>query len=220
MRFPEARVDQARTWLQFMHTHGQRSNSSRLGIGALARISLVAVTAFVLGGCATVTRGTKDTLVVQSEPAGADVRLSSGQTGKTPATFKLSRKESLVVTITKAGYEPAKVEVVPEVAKAGAAGMAGNALIGGLIGAGVDAASGAMNDLQPNPVMVKLVKLKPHDAGAALAARLEELKTAHESGRMSAEEYERQRASAVANFAAAQAAGAPPPAAAVVSGEP
>jgi hypothetical protein len=34
--------------------------------------------------------------------------------------------------------------------------MAGNVLVGGLIGAGVDVATGAMNDLTPNPVNLVL----------------------------------------------------------------
>jgi hypothetical protein len=123
-----------------------------------------------LSGCATITRGTKDTLIVESDPAGADVRLSTGQTGKTPTSFKLSRSEPLVVTISKEGYETLNVSVNPQVVGAGAAGMAGNVLVGGLIGAGVDAYSGAMKDLKPNPVSVKMVKLESHAAPAAPAA--------------------------------------------------
>ena len=34
--------------------------------------------------------------------------------------------------------------------------MAGNVLLGGLIGAGVDASTGAMNELVPNPLHVVL----------------------------------------------------------------
>ena len=112
-----------------------------------------------LSGCATVTRGTKDTLIVESDPSGADVRLSSGQVGKTPTSFKLPRGDALVVTISKDGYETVSVNVHPQVVGAGAAGMAGNVLVGGLIGAGVDAFSGAMKDLKPNPVNVKMVRL-------------------------------------------------------------
>jgi hypothetical protein len=40
--------------------------------------------------------------------------------------------------------------------------MAGNVLVGGLIGIGVDAYSGAMNDLVPNPLSVKLEKEEQH----------------------------------------------------------
>jgi hypothetical protein len=38
--------------------------------------------------------------------------------------------------------------------------MAGNIVLGGLIGAAVDAGSGAMKELKPNPIVVKLVPLE------------------------------------------------------------
>lgn len=40
----------------------------------------------------------------------------------------------------------------------GGAGMAGNVLLGGIVGAGVDAYSGAMDDIVPNPLTVTLEK--------------------------------------------------------------
>lgn len=122
---------------------------------------LLTALCFIASGCATVTRGTKDTLVVESEPAGANVRLSNGMTGKTPTSFTLPRKESVLVTIEKEGYETLSVNVHPQISGAGAAGMAGNVLVGGLIGAVVDPMTGAMKDLRPNPVKATLVPLKP-----------------------------------------------------------
>ena len=43
-------------------------------------------------------------------------------------------------------------------ATAGGAGLAGNVLLGGVIGLGVDAATGAAFDLVPNPLKVTLEK--------------------------------------------------------------
>jgi hypothetical protein len=111
-------------------------------------------------GCASITRGTKDTLVVESDPSGANVRLSTGETGKTPTSFQLPRKNALDVYIEKQGYEPLTVHVSSQISGSGAAGMAGNVLVGGLIGAGVDAVTGATKDLRPNPVKVTLVLIK------------------------------------------------------------
>ncbi len=111
------------------------------------------------GGCATITRGTSEAFVVESDPPGAHVRLSTGETCRTPCTLRKKRKESFVVHIEKPGYEPVEVQVTNQVAGAGAAGMAGNVIFGGLIGAAVDAGSGAMLELVPNPVKVKLVPL-------------------------------------------------------------
>ena len=110
----------------------------------------------LISGCATITRGTKEVLVVNSEPSGATVTTSVGLAGKTPASFKVSRKGGFVVTIEKAGYETAQVQVSSEVAGGGAAGMAGNIILGGLIGAAVDAGTGSTLKLVPNPIDVKL----------------------------------------------------------------
>ncbi len=131
---------------------------------------LVAALCMINSGCATVTRGTKDTLVIESNPAGATVRLSNGMTGKTPTSFKLPRKDSLVVTIEKEGYETLTVNVNSQVSGAGAVGMAGNVLVGGLVGAVIDPLSGAMKDLRPNPVKVTLVPARKSEPSISLAA--------------------------------------------------
>jgi hypothetical protein len=68
----------------------------------------------------------------------------------------MPRKSEFDVTITKPGYKVWTGHVTHKVATAGGAGMAGNVLVGGVIGAGVDIASGAMMDLVPNPLTVKL----------------------------------------------------------------
>ena len=148
-------------------------------------------------GCATVTRGTTDTLVINSDPIGAEVKLSNGMSGKTPATFTLPRKDNVVVKVEKAGYEPVEVTVTPQVSGAGGAGMAGNVLLGGLIGAAVDAGSGAMNDLLPNPVDVRLVPLSLNAmaaGGVPAEDRLRKLRELRDNGSISAAEDKRERA--------------------------
>jgi hypothetical protein len=126
---------------------------------------LVVLVLLTITNCATITRGTTDVLVIESEPAGARVTTSTGLAGKTPCSFTCSRKGGFVVKIELDGYETVEVQVNSKVAGAGAAGMAGNVLLGGFIGAAVDAGSGAMRDLVPNPIKVKLVPVKkPTDA--------------------------------------------------------
>jgi len=118
--------------------------------------SAIALTA-ALGGCATITRGTTAEFTVQSKPPGAQVRTSTGFTcAATPCTFKMPRKEAFDITIEKAGFQPAVAHVKSVMAGNGAAGFLGNALVGGVIGAGVDISSGAMMDLSPNPLSVEL----------------------------------------------------------------
>jgi len=135
----------------------------------LNRLVPVLVALLLASGCASVTRGTKDTLVVESDPAGAKVRLSTGGVGLTPTSFQLPRKQMLDVYIEKEGYETLTVHVSSQISGTGAAGMAGNVLVGGLIGAGVDVWTGATKDLRPNPIKVTLVPRKPEPKPAAMA---------------------------------------------------
>ena len=103
------------------------------------------------------TRGTTVQFDVDSTPPGAAVKTSNGFTcPATPCTFKLPRKESFDITISKAGHVPQTLRVESKMSGGGGAALAGNILIGGLIGAGVDASSGALNDLVPNPLKVVL----------------------------------------------------------------
>jgi PEGA domain len=123
-----------------------------------ARAALIAVACAALGACATVTRGTSQAWTVDTDPGGAAVKTSAGLScDETPCTFRMKRKENFTVTITKAGYKTWTGNVTHQTSGGGVATtVAGNAILGGLIGLGVDAASGATQDLKPNPLKVKL----------------------------------------------------------------
>jgi hypothetical protein len=110
----------------------------------------------MLGACATVTRGTHTDFKVESVPSGAAVKTTTGFTCATPCQLKLPRKDGFDVTITLEGYQPQTVHVSSKVQGGGAAGFVGNAVVGGVLGGAIDASSGAMKDLVPNPVKVKL----------------------------------------------------------------
>jgi Short C-terminal domain len=163
------------------------------------RISVAVVLLSVGASCATITRGSKDTLVINTTPAGASLELSNGLSGTSPASFKLPRKEALIVKITKDGYESVEVNITPQVSGGGGAGMAGNILFGGLIGAAVDGGSGAMYDLKPNPVEVVLLKTGDDEPTAGMADRLRELKDLLDEGLISEEEYEAGRKAAISS---------------------
>lgn len=122
-----------------------------------ARLAAIGIVALLNTGCATITRGTTEALIIETTPTGAEVALSTGIRCKTPCSIELKRKNAVVVDITKDGYDPVRVNVLSQIAGAGAAGMAGNVVFGGIIGAGVDAVSGATKQLKPNPVVVTLV---------------------------------------------------------------
>jgi outer membrane lipoprotein SlyB len=118
---------------------------------------LVTSASLSLSGCATITRGSEDVLVVETEPSGASVSTTNGFSCKsTPCSLKMPRRSDLVVTIKKPKCKTAQVQVTHKTADAGAAGVAGNVLVGGIIGLAVDAGTGASQDLTPNPVKVTL----------------------------------------------------------------
>ena len=119
---------------------------------------IIALLALAMTGCASITRGTKEVFVVDSTPQDAEVRLSSGQVGRTPASFEVGRRDTLTVFVSKPGFKSRTVIVQSEVGGGGGAAMAGNVIFGGIIGAGVDAGTGAMYEHKPNPLIVQLEK--------------------------------------------------------------
>lgn len=132
------------------------------------KIFVFAAAGLLLAGCATVTRGTNDTWTINTTPSGAAVKTSNQfSCDSTPCTFKMKRKAEFDVMVTKAGFKPWTGHVTHHVSGAGGAGMAGNVLLGGIIGAGVDASSGAMMDLVPNPLNVTLEPQEQVATGAA-----------------------------------------------------
>ncbi len=117
--------------------------------------------AFTLAGCATVTRGTTSDVEFVSEPPGAVATTSLGSSCTTPCSLRFSRKEEFSVVFRLAGHANETVEVKSRLGGAGAAGLAGNVILGGVVGIVADAASGATLEHAPNPVSVVLKKLAP-----------------------------------------------------------
>ena len=123
----------------------------------LARIAACIVLASTAAACATVTRGTNQAWTVETTPGGAAITTTNGfQCDATPCTFRMPRRSEFDVTITKPGYRTVTTHVTNQVSGAGAAGMAGNVIVGGVIGGVVDVASGAMLEIRPNPLQVTL----------------------------------------------------------------
>lgn len=119
-------------------------------------LTLAVLAPSMLGGCASVTRGWSEQIQISSQPEGAEVRTSLSQACVTPCTLTVSRKDEFSVSFAKPGYQPQTVQVNTRLAGGGAAGFAGNVLVGGIIGMGVDAASGATLEHWPNPVVAVL----------------------------------------------------------------
>lgn len=110
---------------------------------------LLAVSAAIsLSACSTIVNGSNQSLAFNTgDVTGADCKLTGGsefavsEKFTTPATVQVPRsKKALQLACSKAGYEEASRSINSKVE----ATTGGNLLLGGFIGAGVDAATGAL----------------------------------------------------------------------------
>jgi hypothetical protein len=120
--------------------------------------SLPLVALLVLTGCATVIRGTRQSVAVTSDPPTADViDQPSGNRFTTPATVKMARGQYHTLNVTKSGYEPQQLPMRREVSVGFWIGDAFTLGIGTLI----DFATGAIFHIKPKTVHVVLEPTKP-----------------------------------------------------------
>ncbi|UPJ55896.1 PEGA domain-containing protein [Bradyrhizobium sp. 192] len=119
----------------------------------------IAALGVMLGGCASVTRATTENISISSTPSGVEAVVSGLEvptTCTTPCSVVVKRNADISITFQKEGYEPQIVPLSRDIPTSGAAGFAGNLLLGGVVGMGVDAATGAATDHKPNPVIVTM----------------------------------------------------------------
>jgi hypothetical protein len=130
----------------------------------IIRLLLAAAIVMPCLGCASVTRGTTENISIASTPAGATADISGLDVPTaciTPCVVQAKRNADITVSVAKEGYQPQVIPLTKEIPGSGAAGFAGNVLVGGLVGMGVDAATGAALDHKPNPVIVTLQPSRP-----------------------------------------------------------
>ena len=125
-------------------------------------LSLIAIlaTSLVLGGCASITGGTQQSVSVETRQEAAPVSGAACELvnakGKwfltSPGSVQIQRSnDDLQVTCNKTGLEPGRASVTSIVKP----GMVGNFFFGGLIGVAIDHASGAAYDY-PNMIQVMM----------------------------------------------------------------
>ena len=108
-------------------------------------ITALLCAALLLTGCATIIRGTEQQVHVNTNPVSAKVEFSNGQSCLSPCSIKTKRDQSLVITISKEGCSTQTATMVPMLA-------GGGVILGGII----DYGTGAVYDLQPNPLTITL----------------------------------------------------------------
>jgi hypothetical protein len=102
-------------------------------------------------GCATIVKGKSQNITVDTKPQGAVCTLTrDGNTiaviNPTPQTIQINKDKDVITVICKKdGY----LETSGDVTSKFQAMTFGNVIFGGIIGVGVDAGSGAMNEYPP-----------------------------------------------------------------------
>ena len=137
-------------------------------------VLVVGLLALNCAGCASATRGWTEQITLTSTPAGAEAAVTGPEiptTCVTPCVVQVKRQDEVSITFTKEGYEPQVVALQKELASGGAAGFAGNILVGGLVGMAVDGVSGAALDHKPNPVIVTLKPVAPPPPAPSIMRR-------------------------------------------------
>jgi hypothetical protein len=117
-----------------------------------------------LSECATMVNGTTEKIQLSSAPDGAQATIDGTQTVTTPTTVELSRDNEHTITFHKDGYQ----DDTEKLTSSTSGWIWGNILVGGVVGAVVDAESGAGKKLSSDAVSVSLVPLPAKNAvGAA-----------------------------------------------------
>jgi len=105
-------------------------------------------------GCATIVRGTSQTITINSNVSGASVELDGAPVGVTPFTGKIKKGKDKTITIRKQGYGTQSITLEREFDMV-ATGF-GNILIGGTTGTTTDWVSGAMWLYSPTTYYIQL----------------------------------------------------------------
>lgn len=113
----------------------------------LLRLTALGALAFATGACSTIIEGTSQNISVSTQPPEASCELVRdgvviGLISSTPGSVKVEKnKQNIIITCKKDGYRDGVYRNESDFAGA----TAGNILLGGIIGVGIDAATGAAN---------------------------------------------------------------------------
>jgi hypothetical protein len=129
-------------------------------------LAAAALVVTLCSGCATLTKGTSQTVTVTTDPAGATCTLTRDAKplaviNPTPGSIPIEKGMGAIAVICRrAGYQDAAGTMTSEFQ----AMTFGNILFGGLIGVAIDAASGAMHEY---PALVTITMIPEEFASEA-----------------------------------------------------
>jgi len=110
------------------------------------------LTSLMSSGCATLTNGLRQQVVVHTSPPGADVIIAGRKCGTTPCEVSLSRKKPPQITLQLDGYE----SEIRLFSTRPTGRIWRNVWWGGIPGLVIDLATGADNEISPGNVEVNL----------------------------------------------------------------
>jgi hypothetical protein len=100
---------------------------------------------FGLTGCASIIKGSKQTVTIDSNVKDAEIYLDGALVGKTPYTGELKRGSGKTMMLKKAGYQTKTMTLSTSVEPI----FFGNIISGGALGSTTDLATGSMYQYSP-----------------------------------------------------------------------
>ncbi len=106
-----------------------------------------------LSSCATILLGSKQSVGISSNPSSAKIYINEESVGTTPKTVDIKKKDakSFKVKIELDGYQPYETVLTRKTS----GWIAGNIVLGGLIGLVVDLATGGAYVLTPDQIQAE-----------------------------------------------------------------
>jgi|AVFP01.1.fsa_nt_gi hypothetical protein len=153
--------------------------------------------ALLMCSCATMVRDWEQPVTFTSDPPGARLLLDSALRGTTPAVISVMRSpQPVTVRLEKDGYHPETFVLEEHMHPM----VMGNILIGGVIGLGIDAASGKSQDyvdsvhvrLKPMPESLRSRLDGAVSADSRVKEQQRRLMARYHEGGISRQEYLRQ----------------------------
>ena len=117
------------------------------------KILMAIILDILLSNCATLIRGSEESVSFQSTPTGTKVILANGRECKTPCQITIPREAGMNAVFTQCSSGE-KTIYLDKSASGGA--KVGGFLLGGIIGTAVDFGAGAVYNVSPNPAITNM----------------------------------------------------------------
>ena len=119
----------------------------------MRKILIAFTLSLLLANCATLIRGSEEPVSFQSNPSGANVTLTNGQSCETPCMITIPRTAQVNAVFERSGCDDKSI-YLDNTASGGA--IVGGVILGGVIGIAIDYGTGAIFNVTPNPAIANM----------------------------------------------------------------